>query len=218
MDAVDGRAYLVSLIDQRLRRSGERVTNALDLAELKGVAQGLVASGALTTEAMRDLLAEKGVEPPLGAVVLQDDVRATFTQANNSARRAAVESLAVDRLTGADTREFLSRVIPAVGQELDIADRKASLISLDVWSRLFVLRFAYPSSDLRFSTDVAAAHWYAEDDRKTRFDSCGSAWDGIDGMAFHQQYFKPGIPDGVSELEFSVELRGAKSTASIRVL
>jgi hypothetical protein len=70
---MDGRGYLEKVIGDRLgdrtRGTHEDAVPAEELAELKGVAVGLVAAGALSTQAMRDILARTGVDPPRGPVV-----------------------------------------------------------------------------------------------------------------------------------------------------
>ncbi|ALG11200.1 hypothetical protein [Kibdelosporangium phytohabitans] len=213
---MDGRAYLEKLISDRLREAREQpehirgaVTN---LPEIRGIAAGLMAAGALTQDEagllLHDLRATMERAGWLTPVTVQAP-GSTEAEMTTAAVRRSGEPAADRRPTGSPG---LLRVVPLVGREIGHGDVVRKLISLEVWNAVLIVRSAVhrgtwePGVSQRL-TD-SRWRWRAWDDQGTQYRSTGMSGGGSSGtgdLVFENRAFFPSPPDGAETLTLIVE-------------
>ncbi|GIJ66896.1 hypothetical protein [Virgisporangium ochraceum] len=205
---MDGRAYLEKLIADRLGAgrgqpaAGRRLS--FDRTEVRGVAQGLVAAGALRAEEMDRMLAD--LDATLTAAGWLTVVEHRVGTAG-SARPEWTERI------GEPPVPLLRRVVPLTGR----AD-PFTLLSLEVWSTILVLRTARVLSASEHRRELLAGSGGrtvdAWDDAGTRYRPRGLTGSGTHGLHFEQWTFEPGPADHAAEVTFATG--GTRFTAPLR--
>jgi hypothetical protein len=184
---MDGRAYLEKVIGDRLGSvrqvpEGSR-TSTLNLPELEGIATGLIAAGALK---------------PADAERILADLRKTMA-------RTSPKPLIV----GSPASKLL-RVISLAGRTFAQGELTTTLVSLEVWSTMLILRSAVPS-DQDWSPETMVKfwdsrwRWRAWDDAGTQYRSTGSGSAGIQDIQLESRTFYPGPPEEARLLTMIVE-------------
>ncbi|MET0136623.1 MAG: hypothetical protein ABW215_23790 [Kibdelosporangium sp.] len=204
---MDGQAYLENLIADRLgevrRQPAETRGAAVNLAEIQGVAKGLVAA---------DVLRQQDADRTL------TDLRKTMERAGWLTEKTSFSSTSVQFGAGrtvpggdgSDEPELL-RVISLAGRTFDTGDMTTRLVSLEVWSTMIVVRSVFPSGyevspagrlkfwDLRW-------RWRAWDDVGTEYRSnSGGGGSGSHDLIFDSRTFEPGPPHEARTLTMLVE-------------
>jgi hypothetical protein len=184
---MDGRAYLEKVIGDRLGSvrqvpEGSR-TSTLNLPELEGIATGLIAAGALK---------------PVDAERILADLRKTM--ARTSPKPLVVGSPA----------SRLLRVVSLAGRTFTQGTVTTTLISVEVWSSMLILRSAVPSDD-DWSPETmvkfwdSRSRWRAWDDAGTQYRSTGSGSTGVQDIQLESRTFYPGPPEDARLLTLIVE-------------
>ncbi|MFY1670371.1 hypothetical protein ACN27G_10475 [Plantactinospora sp. WMMB334] len=221
---MDGRAYLEKYIADRLPDGQGRPPvggrPGFDVAEIRGVAVGLVAAGALGQEEMDRIVADleqrlerrglltriqvsasadvSTVSPPPVAVRQQMALRQHM-----AARSAGERPPGHDPAAGPPT---LRGVIPLAGQVIRVGGAAAMPLSLERWSTMFVLRLAWadPGQGLfRDGPGTERAGWRGWDDVGTRYRRCAGTASAGDGLYVEELRFAPGAPDEARLLTLS---------------
>jgi hypothetical protein len=220
MTGMDGREYLENLIAASLGAGkgqpalGRR--SSLNLLEIRGVAIGLVAAGALPQEEADQILA---------------DLEATLLRSGWLVRKevsAEAHGEAVAARSGSERPEWrqaiedppapvLRQVVPLVGRTLAVGELTANLVSLELWSTLLVLNLAYidvASLPLRerFGPGV---RWYGWDDVGTQYRGGGGGGGGSHTLFVERRTFEPGPPEQARVLTLVVESDGDRIPVSI---
>lgn len=187
---MDGRAYLEKLIADRLgagRRTG------FDRTEVRGIAQGLVAAGALRAEEMDRLLAD--LDATLIAAGWLEVVE------HRAGPVGSVSAEWTGRILGPPVPQLL-RVVPLAGR----AD-PFTLLSLEVWSTILVLRTVRVLSVAEHRQELLARSGGrtvdAWDDAGTRYRPRGMTGSGTHGLHFEQWTFEPGPAGHATEVTFA---------------
>jgi hypothetical protein len=221
---MDGRGYLEKLISDRLGAGRGQPPHgrqlSFDRRELRGVAIGLVAAGTLAQEDADRILAD-----------LDETLRRsgwlTVVHAEASAS-ASFGGEAVARRVGAERPEWrqaieepgapvLRHVVSLAGRTLEIGERTAGLVSLEVWSAFAVLTVSHGD----FDPDRAREHfalrvrWRGWDDAGTQYRGGGRGGSGSHGLLVERHVFEPGPPDEARMLTLEVELSGSRATVAI---
>ncbi|MBP2325289.1 hypothetical protein JOF56_005674 [Kibdelosporangium banguiense] len=184
---MDGRAYLEKVIGDRLGSvrqvpEGSR-TGTLNLPELEGIATGLIAAGALR---------------PADAERILTDLRKTM--ARTSPRPVTADSPASKPL----------RVISLAGHTFIQGEVTITLVSLEVWSTMLILRSAVPT-DHDWTPDTMIKfwdsrwRWRAWDDTGTQYRSTDSASSSLQDVVVDSRTFYPGPPEEARMLTLIVE-------------
>lgn len=213
---VDGGAYLEKLISDRLGAgrgqpaAGRR--SSLNLAEIRGVAIGLVAAGVLGQQAMDRILAD--LEQALETMGWLTVVRQTMTSADGGPR---VEPAMMARV-GAIRPQWqeaiidppapvLRKVISLAGQTLTVDEHPAALISVDIWSTVVTLRLAHHDSDGRalLSRLDSRHRWRGWDDAGTQFRGVGGSGGGSHRLVIEHVVFEPGPAGDARTLTLHLE-------------
>jgi hypothetical protein len=217
---VDGRAYLEKLIADSLGAGRGQPElgrqSSFNRFEIRGVAIGLAAAGALTQEEAEQILADLDVTLQrsgwLKVVRAEASASADFpltVKPVGTVRpewRQAVE---------APPAPVLRRVVPLVGRTLEIGEETANLMSLEVWSTLLVLNLAYGDARpprKRFNPDV---HWRGWDDAGTRYRGGGGGGSGSHAMFVERRVFEPGPAEEARVFTLVIESPGGRVTAPI---
>jgi hypothetical protein len=207
---MDGQAYLAKFIDDRL--AADR--GSVDLSEIRGVAIGLVAAGALGQEEMDRIITD--LERRLERLGWLTRVEAhASADAEMPLSAEARQGLA---LTSALARRnwqepvigppLLRDVIPLAGRTLHVGGATAILISLERWSTMFVLRLAWAGPDDRRSPDrlrTEQGRWRGWDDAGTQYRRRGGAGCLMRGLSIEDLVFEPGAPGEARSLTLRVD-------------
>ncbi|HEX8629839.1 MAG TPA: hypothetical protein VF755_16880 [Catenuloplanes sp.] len=213
---MDGSAYLEKLIADRLGagrgQPAQGRSSSLNLAEIRGVALGLVAAGVLGQRAMERIIAD--LERTLESTGWLTVVRHTMTGADDG---ASVEPGMMARVGAARPQwqkaiidppaPIIRTVISLAGQTLIMAERPVALISVEVWSSIVTLRLAHSDSDGRTLLNrLDSGHrWRGWDDAGTRFRGVGGGGSGSHGLFIEEVRFEPGPADNARTLTLLVE-------------
>ncbi|WP_422769844.1 hypothetical protein ACN28C_24360 [Plantactinospora sp. WMMC1484] len=221
---MDGRAYLEKYIADRLADGRGRPPAGgrlgFDPAEIRGVAVGLVAAGALGQEEMDRILAD--LERRLARLGLLTRIRVSASadvstvppppvavRQQMALRQHMAARIARERPPGHDPAASppkLHSVIPLAGQVIRVDEAAAMLLSLERWSTMFVLRLAWadPGRELfRDGPRAERAGWRGWDDVGTQYRRCGGTASGDDGLYVEELRFAPGAPDEARLLTLS---------------
>jgi hypothetical protein len=216
---VDGGAYLEKLIADRLGAgrgqpaAGRRAS--LDLAEIRGVAVGLVAAGVLGQQAMERIIAD--LERTLESTGRLTAVRQTVTGADGGrriepgmmARVGAVRPQWQEAILDPPA-PVLRRVISLAGRMLTVDDHPVALVSVDIWSTMVTLRLAHHDSDGRSLLNrLDSRHrWRGWDDAGTQLRGVGGSGGGSLGLFIEHVVFEPGPADDARMLTLRAEHDG----------
>lgn len=196
---MDGRRYLEKLIADGLGGGrGQPAAGRLsgfDRREVRGVAIGLVAAGALAQEDADRILADLDV-------TLQRSGRLKVVHAEASARAEAVATpVGAERPEWREAIEkppvpVLRRVVSLAGRTLEAGELTADLVSLEVWSTFVVLTMAHDGVDPRRMREhfTLRTRWRGWDDTGTQYRAGGGGGSGSHGLLVERRTFEPGPP------------------------
>ncbi|MEU4524371.1 hypothetical protein AB0F52_37320 [Amycolatopsis sp. NPDC024027] len=226
---MDGRGYLEKLISDQLGAGRGQPPHgrqlSFDRRELRGVAIGLVAAGALAQEDADRILADLDE-------TLQRSGWLKVVKVEASAS-TSISGQAVARAVGAERPEWrqaienppapvLRHVVSLAGRTLEAGELTADLVSLEVWSTLLVLNlahgnFAHGDFDPRrlrerFGADI---RWRGWDDAGTQYRGGRAGGSGSHGMFLERHIFEPGPPAEARVLTVAVETPGGRATVEI---
>ncbi|MFE9749370.1 hypothetical protein ACFYOT_31040 [Saccharothrix saharensis] len=197
---MDGRAYLEKLISDRLAtglgRSAEGRLDAFDRSEVRGVAIGLVAAGALAQQDAEQVLADLDATlSGLGRLgVARHEASGTAGAVRPQWRRAVEDPPA----------PVLLDVVGLAGRTLTVGDVDGVLVSLELWSPYFVVNLVHFGVDLRQAHDPFVP-WRGWDDVGTQYRSAGSSASGSHAMIVARHVFEPGPPADARVLTLVVD-------------
>jgi hypothetical protein len=226
---MDGRAYLEKFIADRLAAGrgqppeGRRLS--FDLPELRGVAIGLVAAGALGQEEMERIIADLEQRLEQLGWLTRREAHASADSGmplSAEARRKLVLKSSLERPQWqepvTDPAE-LRDVISLVGRVLAIGAATATLISLERWSTMIVLRLAYADPDPRRLLDrlhTPRERWRGWDDAGTQYRSHGRSGHGLpSGLSIEDLIFAPGAPDEARTMTLCVDHGGETARLTV---
>ena len=207
---MDGKAYLEKLIADRLGAgrnqpaAGRRL--GFDRTEVRGIAQGLVAAGTLRAEEMDRMLAD------LDATLI---AAGWLTVVEHRAEGAASSDpvAGMMRVAGAQRPEWVERIeeppVPELRRVVALTGRAGpfTLVSLEVWSTIVVLRTARELSAVEHRQELLTRSGVrtvdAWDDAGTRYRHRGMSGSGMHGLHFEQWTFEPGPADHATEVTFA---------------
>ncbi|MEU4473238.1 hypothetical protein [Micromonospora sp. NPDC023888] len=233
---MEGRTYLEKFVADRLAADhgqpleGHRLM--VDRSEVRGVAMGLVAAGALAQEEMERILAELDQKLERRGRLTRVEMR-TSAESGVSPQWVPLSAEARQQLVLQHGRERaqwrepvadpaqLREVIPLVDRTPMRAGVPATLISLERWSTMFVLRLAYAGMDARDpgslvdSMQVRLKRWRGWDDAGTQYRSrCGSA-ERRGGLVVETVVFEPGAPDEARTLTLAFDNDGGAERLTV---
>jgi hypothetical protein len=199
---MDGLGYLEKLITDRLA-AGQ---GWFDLAEVRGVAIGLVAAGALRPEEADQVLADL-------EETLKRSGRLKVVSHHGSSMRSAPAAwqAGVER---PEWREVVERppvpelrgVVSLAGRAVVVGGVTATLVSLEVWSTFLGLNLAYVGVGPPPSRDrVRSWRWRGWDDAGTRYQGGGGGGGGSSSLYVERRMFKPGPAEHARTLTLVVE-------------
>lgn len=210
---MDGRSYLKKLISDRLELIARNPQAPFDRSEIRGVALGLVAASALRQEEMEEILADLDHSlESLGRYKklrkeLHVDTGHSGSEPTAFLRRVTLNHEHGDRVTGSapTTRStsspVLLRVLPLVGQEIELFDQPATLVSLEIWSTSARLHIAYPSPRLSGAELLMRYRgWRAFDDMGVQYRQAGGGSSDFGGFLVETRIFEPGLPSEATTL------------------
>jgi hypothetical protein len=235
---MDGKAYLEKLIADRLgAKAGQPVAGrrmGFDRTEIGGIAQGLVAAGALSVDDMRRMLADLDATLTAAGWLVRVEHRMEGPRDASLAMPTRVEPApgvepvpGFEPAPGAARPEWtariedppvprLRRVVPLAGRTVVMRpdEEPATLISLEVWTTILVLRLArpLPAEQVRRPWEaLQIGPVGAWDDAGTRYRGTGANGSGHYGLHVENRTFEPGPPDHATELTIEI------GTARMRV-
>ena len=216
---MDGGAYLEKLIADRLGAGrGQPVAgrrSSFNLAEIRGVAVGLVAAGALGQQTMERIIAdlEHTLESAGWLTVVRHTMRGVDgwpsvlpgMMARVGGTRPQWQQAIAD-----PPAPVLREVISLAGHTLTLDERPAALISVEIWSTMVTLRLAHHDGDGRTPPNrLNGRHrWRGWDDAGTQFRGVGGSGGGSLSLFLEQVVFEPGPADEARALTLRVEHDG----------
>lgn len=219
---MDGRRHLEKLIADSLAAGrGQPVLgrkSAFDRAEIRGVAIGLVAAGALPQLEAEQILAD------LDETLHRSGwLTIVHKEATSTARGEAVAApVGVERPEWKQVIEeppppVLRQVVPLVGRTLTVAGATVQLVSLEVWSTLIVVTVAHEDADPRRLRERfgPGVRWRAWDDAGTQYRGGGGGGSGSRGLFVERRMFEPGPPERARVLTVVVESADGRITVPI---
>ncbi|EOD66277.1 hypothetical protein [Amycolatopsis vancoresmycina] len=219
---MDGRGYLEKLISDGLGAGrGQPPAGRLsgfDRREIRGVAIGLVAAGALGQEEADRILADLDVtlqrSGRLNVVHAEASASATFAPV---ARHAGTERPEWRQAIEEPPRPVLRQVVSLAGRTLEAGELTADLVSLEVWSAFVVLTMAQEGFDPRRMRERFAlrTRWRAWDDAGTQYRAGGGGGSGSHGLLVERRTFEPGPPAEARLLTVAVESADGEATVPI---
>ncbi|MGW4062453.1 hypothetical protein ACWEGE_29510 [Amycolatopsis sp. NPDC004747] len=221
---MNGRGYLEKLISDGLGRGrGQPPAGRLsgfNRWEIRGVAIGLVAAGALGQEEADRILADLDV-------TLQRSGRLKVVHAEGSAS-TSISGAAAARAAGAERPEWrqaieeppapvLRQVVSLAGRTLEAGELTADLVSLEVWSTFVVLTTAREGGESRRMRELFHLRtvWRGWDDAGTQYRGGGGGGSGSHGLLVERRTFEPGPPAEARLLTLAVESPGGRATIPI---
>jgi hypothetical protein len=192
----------------------------LNLAEIRGVAVGLVAAGVLGQRAMERIIAD--LERTLESMGWLTVVRRTVTGADGGpgtmARAGAIRPPWQEAIVDPPA-PVLRGVISLAGQTFTVDEHPAALISVDVWSTMVTLRLAHSDSDGRTLLDRLSSRrrWRGWDDAGTQFRRVGGGGCGSHGLFIEEVVFEPGPADDARTVTVLVEQDGQPQQLAVRL-
>nr|CEL22341.1 hypothetical protein [Kibdelosporangium sp. MJ126-NF4]CTQ89196.1 hypothetical protein [Kibdelosporangium sp. MJ126-NF4] len=199
------------LISDRLREARAQPESSrggsINRHEIRGVATGLVAAGALSQlDADRLLTDLDNTMRRAGWLQVVTHEVATVARISPTAmaRRTgqAVQDRVSDERSSTDVPELL-RVVPLVGRVINQGDVTRSFISVEVWSGMLIVRSATPRETDWTPGVTRQFHdrhlrWRAWDDQATQYRSTtmsGGGGTNTGDPVFENRTFFPGPPD-----------------------
>ncbi|MEV4629579.1 hypothetical protein AB0J90_25280 [Micromonospora sp. NPDC049523] len=233
---MEGRAYLEKYVADRLAAGhgqppeGRRLT--LDRSEVRGVAIGLVAAGALAQEEMERILAGLDQELERRGRLIRVETRTSAEARVSPAHWAPLSVEARQQLVlqhGRERAQWQEPVVdPAQLREvISLAGRTpmpdavtANLISLERWSTMFVVRLAYAGTDARDpgaldSMHVRLKRWRGWDDAGTQYRSRSGSVERRGGLFMETVVFEPGAPDEARTLTLAFNHDGGSERLTV---
>jgi hypothetical protein len=221
---MDGRRYLEKLISDHLGAGRGQPSHgrqlSFDRREIRGVAIGLVAAGALAQEEADRILADLDE-------TLQRSGWLKVMHAEASASTSAGGE-AVARAVGAERPEWrqaieeppapvLRQVVSLAGRTLEVGEPTADLVSLEVWSTFVVLTLAHGGVDPRRVREHFAlrTRWRGWDDAGTQYRGGSGGGSGSHGLLVERRVFEPGPPTEARVLTLAVESADSRATVVI---
>ncbi|MFB9688049.1 hypothetical protein [Amycolatopsis plumensis] len=220
---MDGRGYLEKLISDHLGAGRGQPSHgrqlSFDRREVRGVAIGLVAAGALAQEDADRILAD------LDETLKQSGwLKVAHAEGSASAGFAPVA-----RRVGAERPEWrqaieepptpvLRHVVSLAGRTLEAGELTADLVSLEVWSTFVVLSTARSGVDPRRMRELFHLRtvWRGWDDAGTQYRGTGGGGgSGSHGLLVERRTFEPGPPEEARVLTLAVESPGGQATVQI---
>ena len=188
---MDGKAYLEHLIADRLALGA-----GFNLHEVRGIARGLEAAGALTHADGERILADlEATMRGLGMLqTRQVSASASFTASAVGRERPewqeAVEQPPIPELKA---------VQALAGATLEAGPFRLEFTSLERWSTLLVLRYAYQAAP-REGLFRSGYRWKARDDAATWYHAGGGSGSGAHGWMFEAVTLQPAPLPGATTL------------------
>lgn len=219
---MDGRGYLEKLIADSLGTGKGQPAlgrqSSLNLLEIRGVAIGLVAAGALAQEEADQILADLKVTLQRSGwlTVVRQEMSAT-TSAEAVAARVGIERPEWRQAIEDPPTPVVRHVVPLVGRTLTIGEVTANLVSLEVWSTFLALNLAYVDVDShrmreRFGPGM---RWRGWDDVGTQYRGGSGGGSGSHVLFVERRVFEPGPPEQARVLTLVIEHPGGQITIPI---
>ncbi|PYC74955.1 hypothetical protein C7C45_03445 [Micromonospora arborensis] len=236
---MEGRAYLEKYVADRLAaghgRPPEERRLTLDPSEVRGVAIGLVAAGALAQDEMERILAGLDQELERRGWLTRIETRLSAEGHVSPVSPVQWEPLSVEarqQLVLRHGREHALRQEPVVDpadlrEVISLAGRTpmndavpATLISLERWSTMFVVRLAYagidaPDRNPLDRTQVRMKRWRGWDDAGTQYRSRGGSVEQRGGLFMESVVFEPGAPDEARTLTLAFDHDGKPEQVTV---
>ncbi|MFG1914546.1 hypothetical protein [Micromonospora sp. NPDC048898] len=237
---MEGRAYLEKYIVDRLPAGAGQPPHGLtvDRSEIRGVAVGLVAAGALAQEDMERVLADLDRELERRGRLTRVEMRVSTEKRTSTEGRVSSDQwapLSVEARQqlvlqhGRDRARWqqpvvdparLREVISLAGRTLTLDAVPATLISLERWSTMVVVRLAYAGTDARGPGSPASMHgrlrqWRGWDDAGTQYRAGGGSGEGRGGLFVETVVFEPGPPDEARTLTLAYDRDGGSERFAV---
>jgi hypothetical protein len=225
MAGMDGRAYLEKLIADRLGAGkGQPAAGremSFNLWEVRGIAIGLVAAGALSqAEADRILtdLEATLIDSGWLRVVRHQVSMGPQGQAPVIAKRVGTARPEWRRAIEDPPTPELRDVVSLAGRTLTMGDQTATLLCLEVWTTMLTLRLAHRVDDpagwarRRHGGDI---RWRGWDDVGTQYRGGPGGGHGGHGWMIESCGFQPGPPEQATLITLQVEYPGGQATVPI---
>jgi hypothetical protein len=210
---MDGRGYLEKLITDSLRGGSP------NQFEIRGVAIGLVAAGALAQEEADRILAD--LDATLRATGRFKVVRSSMSTPAGTpvaVRAGTVRPEWCQAINDPDV-PVLRYVVPLAGRAITVGDTTGSVISLEVWSTSVTLNLTYaglPRDGPRDPVDTAV-RWRGWDDAGTQYRSSGFSSSGSSTLLNMRRRFDPGPPDHARLLTLVADHPDGRATLAIEL-
>lgn len=219
---MDGRGYLEKLIADSLGagkgQSALGRQSSINWLEIRGVAIGLVAAGALPQEEAEQILADLEVTLQRSGwlTVLRQETSAT-SSGEAVATRMGVERPEWRQAIEDPPTPVLRHVVPLAGRTLTIGELTANLVCLEVWSTFLALNLVHVAIDMhrmreRFGPGV---RWRGWDDAGTQYRGGGGGRSGSHVLFAERCVFEPGPPAEARVLTLVAEHPGGQITIPI---
>ncbi|WP_210971105.1 hypothetical protein [Saccharopolyspora endophytica] len=221
-DGMDGRGYLEKLIADSLGAGKGQPAlgrqNSFNRFEIRGVAIGLVAAGALRQEEAEQILADLEVTLQRSGwlTVVRQETSAT-SSGEAVARRVGIERPEWRRAIEDPPTPVLRHIVPLVGRSLTIGEVTANLVSLEVWSTFLALNLAHVDIDARRMRERfgPGVRWRGWDDVGTQYRGGGGGGSGSHVLFVERCTLEPGPPEQARALTLVVEHPGGQTTVPI---
>lgn len=219
---MDGRGYLEKLIADNLGAGKGQPAlgrqSSINWLEIRGVAIGLVAAGALRQEEAEQILADlDGTLQRSGwLTVVRKEMSAT-SSGEAVATRVGVERPEWRQAIEDPPTPVLRHVVPLVGRTLTIGEVTANLVSLEVWSTFLTLNLAHIDIDTRRMRERfgPGVRWRGWDDVGTQYRGGVGGGSGSHVLFAERCVFEPGPSVRARVLTLVVEHPGGQTTIPI---
>jgi hypothetical protein len=210
---MDGRSYLEKLISDSLRADGK----AFDRREIRGVAIGLVAAGALRQEEAERILADLDVTLQRSGLLKVVRLEGAATSQVVAPRPVGRERPGWRQAIEEPPPPVLRHVVSLAGRTLTAGELTAQLVSLEVWSAFVVLTVAHRGVDPRRLRDHFTADWRGWDDVGTQYRGGRAGGSGSAALFVERRVFEPGPPEEARLLTVVVGSSGGPVTVVVPV-
>ncbi|WP_433124344.1 hypothetical protein ACQPWW_19030 [Micromonospora sp. CA-240977] len=236
--SMEGRAYLEKYVADRLPADHGQPPEGggltLDRSEVRGVAIGLVAAGALAQEEMERILAGLDEELERRGRLTRVETRMSAEGRVSPVHWAPLSVEARQQLVLQQGRERaqwrepavdpaqLREVIPLAGRRAMLDAVPATLISLECWSTMVVARLAYAGTDahhpgLPDSRQSRLKRWRGWDDAGTQYRSHSGSVERRGGLFMESVVFEPGAPDEARTLTLAFDHDGGSERVTVGI-
>jgi hypothetical protein len=212
-DGVDARAFLEKRIADGL---GPSPRIHLDRSEIRGMATGLVAAGALRPEEAEQLLLD--LDETLKAAGLLKVMQAKLPSGGGGGgARKGLERPEWRQAIDDPPLPVLRHVVSLAGRTVTVGETTSDLVSLEVWSTFLTLHTAQVGGDRQwlrhgFGPDV---RWHGWDDEGTKYVGAGGVGSGLPPVQFKTYRFEPGPPTRSTVFTLVVDHPGGRVTTRI---